>query len=335
MTVNLSGRSFLKLLDFTPEEIDYLLDLSAEFKRLKASRTPHRLLEGRNVALIFEKTSTRTRSSFEVAAHDLGMGSVYIGPGSSQLGTKESVEDTAKVMGRMYDGIEYRGFGQEVVEELAANAGVPVWNGLTTEFHPTQMLADVLTAREVFGRDLRGRKLTFFGDAGNNVGNSLMVVCAKLGIDFCACGPSKQMPSEGLVATCRAIAERTGSTITLTEDVEEGARDASVLYTDIWVSMGEPAELWEERISLLEPYRVTSDVMAQARPDAIFLHCLPSFHDTKTTVGSQIAERFGVREMEVTDEVFRSERSHVFDEAENRMHTIKAVMYATLKDPEE
>ena len=335
MTVNLSGRSFLKLLDFTPEEIEYLLDLSAEFKRLKKARTPHRLLEGRNVALIFEKTSTRTRSSFEVAAHDLGRGAVYIGPGSSQLGTKESVEDTAKVMGRMYDGIEYRGFGQEVVEELAANAGVPVWNGLTTEFHPTQMLADVLTAREVFGRDLKGRKLTFFGDAGNNVGNSLMVVCAKLGIDFCACGPKRQMPDDELVATCRAIAEGRGSTITLTEDVEEGARDASVLYTDIWVSMGEPAELWEERISLLEPYRVTADVMAQARPDAIFLHCLPSFHDTKTAVGAQIAERFGVREMEVSDEVFRSERSHVFDEAENRMHTIKAVMYATLKNPEE
>ena len=335
MTVNLSGRSFLKLLDFTPEEIEYLLDLSAEFKRLKKARTPHRLLEGRNVALIFEKTSTRTRSSFEVAAHDLGMGAVYIGPGSSQLGTKESVEDTAKVMGRMYDGIEYRGFGQEVVEELAANAGVPVWNGLTTEFHPTQMLADVLTAREVFGRDLKGRKLTFFGDAGNNVGNSLMVVCAKLGIDFCACGPKRQMPDDELVATCRAIAEGRGSTITLTEDVEEGARDASVLYTDIWVSMGEPAELWEERISLLEPYRVTADVMAQARPDAIFLHCLPSFHDTKTAVGAQIAERFGVREMEVSDEVFRSERSHVFDEAENRMHTIKDVMYATLKNPEE
>ena len=335
MTVNLSGRSFLKLLDFTPEEIEYLLDLSAEFKRLKKARTPHRLLEGRNVALIFEKTSTRTRSSFEVAAHYLGMGAVYIGPGSSQLGTKESVEDTAKVMGRMYDGIEYRGFGQEVVEELAANAGVPVWNGLTTEFHPTQMLADVLTAREVFGRDLKGRKLTFFGDAGNNVGNSLMVVCAKLGIDFCACGPKRQMPDDELVATCRAIAEGRGSTITLTEDVEEGARDASVLYTDIWVSMGEPAELWEERISLLEPYRVTADVMAQARPDAIFLHCLPSFHDTKTAVGAQIAERFGVREMEVSDEVFRSERSHVFDEAENRMHTIKAVMYATLKNPEE
>ena len=335
MDDRLKGRDFLKLLDFTPDEIRYLIDLSAELKKFKKNRVSHRYLEGMNVALIFEKTSTRTRSSFEVAAHDLGMGAVYIGPGSSQLGTKESVEDTAKVMGRMYDGIEYRGFGQEVVEELAANAGVPVWNGLTTEFHPTQMLADVLTAREVFGRDLKGRKLTFFGDAGNNVGNSLMVVCAKLGIDFCACGPKRQMPDDELVATCRAIAEGRGSTITLTEDVEEGARDASVLYTDIWVSMGEPAELWEERISLLEPYRVTADVMAQARPDAIFLHCLPSFHDTKTAVGAQIAERFGVREMEVSDEVFRSERSHVFDEAENRMHTIKAVMYATLKNPEE
>ena len=335
MAVNLSGRSFLKLLDFSPSEIEYLLDLSDEFKRLKKAGTPHNFLEGKNVALIFEKTSTRTRSSFEVAAHDLGMGAIYIGPGSSQLGTKESVEDTAKVMGRIYDGIEYRGFGQEIVEELARNAGVPVWNGLTTEFHPTQMLADIMTASEVFGRDeLKGRKLTFFGDAGNNVGNSLMVVCSKLGIDFCACGPKKQMPSAELVETCRELARESGSKITLTEDVEEGARDASIVYTDIWVSMGEPADLWAERIKLLEPYRVTSDVMAMASPDAIFLHCLPSFHDTKTKIGAQIAEKFGVTEMEVSDEVFRSERSHVFDEAENRMHTIKAVMYSTLKGPE-
>ncbi|MGI6755361.1 MAG: ornithine carbamoyltransferase [Atopobiaceae bacterium] len=335
MAHDLSGRSFLKLLDFTSEDINYLLDLSAHFKQLKRKHLPHRYLEGKNVALIFEKTSTRTRSSFEVAAHDLGMGATYIGPGSSQLGTKESVEDTAKVMGRMFDGIEYRGFGQEIVEELAEHAGVPVWNGLTTEFHPTQMLADVLTAQEVFGKDLAGRKLTFFGDAGNNVGNSLMVVCAKLGIDFCACGPKEQMPDAALVETCKKIAAETGSTITLTEDPEEGARGASILYTDIWVSMGEPQELWAERIRLLEPYRVTQTLMDAANKDAIFLHCLPSFHDTKTEIGARIAREFGVTEMEVSDEVFRGEKSHVFDEAENRMHTIKAVMYATLKESEQ
>ncbi len=332
MGVSLSGRSFLKLLDFTPDEINYLLDLSEDFKRLKRAGVPHRSLEGKNVALIFEKTSTRTRSAFEVAAMDLGMGSVYVGPGSSQLGGKESVEDTARVMGRMFDGIEYRGFGQDIVEELGACAGVPVWNGLTTEFHPTQMLADIMTAGEVFGRkNLPGRKLTFFGDAQNNVANSLMVVCAKLGIDFCACGPKEQMPADELVATCRAIAAENGSKITLTEDVEEGARGASIIYTDIWVSMGEPAEIWEERIRLLKPYQVNSALMAMAEPDAIFMHCLPSFHDTKTTVGADMAKRFGITEMEVTDEVFRSKRSVVFDEAENRMHTIKAVMYATLK----
>lgn len=332
MPISLSGRSFLKLLDFTPDEIRYLLDLSADLKRLKRAGVPHRYLEGKNVALIFEKTSTRTRSSFEVGAMDLGMGAVYIGPGSSQMGTKESIEDTARVLGRIYDGIEYRGFEQQKVEDLARFSGVPVWNGLTTEFHPTQMLADMLTAREVFGKhDLRGRKLTFFGDAQNNVANSLMVVCAKLGLDFCACGPAEQMPSAELVEACREVAAQSGSTITLTDDPEEGARGASILYTDIWVSMGEPAELWERRIGLLEPYRVTSELMGLAEGDAIFLHCLPSFHDTNTTVGEQIHERFGLTEMEVTDEVFRSPASKVFDEAENRLHTIKAVMYATLK----
>ncbi|MGN0286834.1 MAG: ornithine carbamoyltransferase [Atopobiaceae bacterium] len=332
MGVNISGRSFLKLLDYTPAEIEYLLDLADEFKRLKRAGVPHRYLEGKNVALIFEKTSTRTRSSFEVGAMDLGMGAVYIGPGQSQLGNKESVEDTARVMGRIFDGIEYRGFDQSIVEDLARYSGVPVWNGLTTQFHPTQMLADIMTASEVFGRrNLRGRKLTFFGDAGNNVGNSLMVVCAKLGMDFCACGPKEQMPDAELVKTCREVAAQTGSTITLTEDVHEGAKGASVLYTDIWVSMGEPAELWAQRIKLLEPYRVTKELMAEAEPDAIFLHCLPSFHDTNTTIGQKIAQQFGVTQMEVTDEVFRSPQSHVFDEAENRLHTIKAVMYATLK----
>ena len=261
---------------------------------------------------------------------DLGMGVTYLEPGSSQMGNKESIEDTARVLGRMYDGIEYRGFAQEKVETLGKYAGVPVWNGLTTEFHPTQMLADILTAREEFG-DLRGRKLTFMGDAGNNVANSLMVVCAKLGIDFCACGPKAQMPADELVKTCREIASENGSSILLTEDVDEGVKGASVIYTDIWVSMGEPAELWAERIKLLEPYRVTKDVMAKAADNAIFMHCLPSFHDTNTTIGAEIAEQFGVTEMEVANEVFEGPRSRVFDEAENRMHTIKAVMDATLK----
>ena len=261
---------------------------------------------------------------------DLGMGVTYLDPGSSQMGKKESIEDTARVLGRMYDGIEFRGFEQADVEELAEKSGVPVWNGLTTEFHPTQMLADILTVCEEFGNP-KGRKLTFMGDAGNNVANSLMVVCAKLGIDFCACGPEKQMPAPELVEQCRAIAAENGSTITLTEDVAEGARNASVIYTDIWVSMGEPDSLWAERIKLLKPYQVTADVMAKAAPDAIFMHCLPSFHDTKTTIGADIAKKFGITEMEVTNEVFEGPQSRVFDEAENRMHTIKAVMYATLK----
>ncbi len=330
MPKNLSGRNFLKLLDFTTEEIRYLLDLSKELKHLKLTNTPHRYLEGKNIVLLFEKTSTRTRCSFEVAGRDLGMGVTYLDPGSSQMGKKESIEDTARVLGRMYDGIEYRGYAQSIVEELAEYAGVPVWNGLTTEFHPTQMLADLLTIEENFGT-LKGLNFVFMGDAGNNVGNSLMVVCAKLGINFVACGPAKQMPSAELIETCRKIAAENGSTVEITEDVKEGTKGAHVIYTDIWVSMGEPAELWAERIKLLEPYRVTKEVMANADPEAIFMHCLPSFHDLKTTIGKDIYDKFGLKEMEVTDEVFESRASKVFDEAENRMHTIKAVMYATLK----
>ena len=330
MGVNLSGRNFLKLLDFTPAEIRYLLDLAKGFKDMKRNGVPHDYLRGKNIVLLFEKTSTRTRCSFEVAGRDLGMGVTYLDPGSSQMGKKESIEDTARVLGRMYDGIEYRGFAQSIVEDLAANAGVPVWNGLTTEFHPTQMMADIMTAEENFG-NMKGKKLVFMGDAGNNVGNSLMVVCAKLGINFVACGPAKQMPSAELIETCRKIAAENGSTVEITEDVKEGTKGAHVIYTDIWVSMGEPAELWAERIKLLEPYRVTKEVMANADPEAIFMHCLPSFHDTNTTIGADIAKQFGVTEMEVADEVFEGPQSRVFDEAENRMHTIKAVMYATLK----
>ena len=330
MGVNLSGRNFLKLLDFTPAEIRYLLDLAKGFKDMKRNGVPHDYLRGKNIVLLFEKTSTRTRCSFEVAGRDLGMGVTYLDPGSSQMGKKESIEDTARVLGRMYDGIEYRGFAQSIVEDLAANAGVPVWNGLTTEFHPTQMLADIMTAEENFG-NMKGKKLVFMGDAGNNFGNSLMVVCAKLGINFVACGPAKQMPSAELIETCRKIAAENGSTVEITEDVKEGTKGAHVIYTDIWVSMGEPAELWAERIKLLEPYRVTKEVMANADPEAIFMHCLPSFHDTNTTIGADIAKQFGVTEMEVADEVFEGPQSRVFDEAENRMHTIKAVMYATLK----
>ena len=329
--ISLSGRSFLKLLDFTPDEIRYLLELSADLKAKKHAHEPHRYLEGKNIVLLFEKTSTRTRCSFEVGGMDLGMGVTYLDPGSSQMGKKESIEDTARVLGRMFDGIAYRGFEQSTVETLAAFSGVPVWNGLTTEFHPTQMLADILTMQEEFGVDLRGRKLTFMGDARNNVGNSLMVVCSKLGIDFCACGPEENMPADELVSTCREVASETGSTITLTSDVSEGARGASAIYTDIWVSMGEPDDLWEQRIKLLSPYQVSAEVMAQAEPDAIFMHCLPSFHDTHTTIGADIAKKFGLPEMEVTNEVFEGPQSRVFDEAENRMHTIKAVMYATLK----
>lgn len=330
LPVNLQGKSFLKLLDFSSEEIRYLINLSKEFKQQKLTRTPHQYLTGKNIALIFEKTSTRTRCAFEVAASDLGMGSTYLEPSTSQIGKKESIEDTVRVLGRFYDGIEYRGFSQEVVEEMAAKAGVPVWNGLTDEFHPTQMLADILTIEENFVTS-KGLNVTFMGDARNNVANSLMVVCAKLGINFTACGPTHLMPEATLVETCKAIANENHSTITLTDSVEKGCTNADVIYTDIWVSMGEPDDVWAERIQLLKPYQVNQDVMNLANDEAIFLHCLPSYHDLNTKVAQDIHEKFGLTEMEVTDEVFESKQSKVFDEAENRMHTIKAVIYATLK----
>ena len=330
MGVNLSGRSFLKLLDLTTEEIEYLLKLSKNFKDMKRAGVPHRYLEGKNIVLLFQKTSTRTRCAFEVGGMDLGMGVTYLDPGSSQMGKKESIEDTARVLGRFYDGIEFRGFAQTDVEELAANAGVPVWNGLTTEWHPTQMLADVLTMQENFNYDLKGRTVVFMADAANNVARSMMVVCAKLGMNFVACAPETNWPEAELVEECRAIAAEHGATVKLTADVKEGCTNADVIYADVWVSMGEPDEVWGERIKNLEPYRVTKEVMGYAKEDAIFLHCLPSFHDTNTTIGAQKAEQFGITEMEVADDVFESKQSKVFDEAENRMHTIKAVMYATL-----
>ena len=329
MPVNLRGKSYLKLLDFTPAQIRYLLDLSKDFKRMKRSGAPHRYLEGKNIVLLFEKTSTRTRCSFEVAATQEGAHVTYLDANSSQMGKKESIADTARVLGRMYDGIEYRGYSQKTVEDLAKYAGVPVWNGLTDEFHPTQMLADLLTIEEHFGY-LKGIRFTYMGDARNNMGNSLMVACAKMGLHFTACAPKELFPAEDLVEECRKIAQETGATIRLTEDVKEGTADADVLYTDIWVSMGEPDEVWESRIRLLKPYQVNAAAMANAKPTAIFMHCLPSFHDTNTTIGAQIAEKYGISEMEVTDEVFEAKRSLVFDEAENRMHTIKAVIYATL-----
>ena len=328
--MNLKGRSFLKLLDFTPEEILYLVDLAAELKEKKKKGILTKdLHEGKNVALIFEKTSTRTRCSFEVAAHDLGMGTTYLAPSGSQIGKKESIADTARVLGSMYEGIEYRGFEQEIVEELAKYAGVPVWNGLTNEFHPTQMLADVLTIKEKIGR-IKGVKLTYMGDARYNTGNSLMVVCAKLGMHFTACTTKKYFPDEELVSKCRLMAEKSGGSITLTEDVTAGTKEADVIYTDVWVSMGEPESVWEERIRELSPYQVNSKVMKNAGENAIFMHCLPAFHDLKTKIGREMAEKFHVKEMEVTDEVFESPASVVFEEAENRMHTIKAVMAATL-----
>ena len=327
--MNLKGRNFLTLKDFTPEEIIYLIDLAEDYKKKKKKGIAVDTFKGKNVALIFEKTSTRTRCSFEVAAHDLGMGTTYLDPSGSQIGKKESIADTARVLGRMYDGIEYRGFGQEIVEELAKYAGVPVWNGLTNEYHPTQMLADMLTIREHFG-DLKGRKLVYMGDARYNMGNSLMVVCAKLGLHFTACTTKEYFPNEELVKQCEEYAKASGGSITLTEDAIGGTKDADVIYTDVWVSMGEPDEVWEERIKALSPYKVTSDIMKNAGEKAIFLHCLPAFHDLKTKIGKQIYEKFGVTDMEVTDEVFESEQSLVFDEAENRMHTIKAVMAATL-----
>ena len=331
MPISLSGRNYLKLLDFTPDEIRYLISLAKQFKALKLAGTPHKYLEGKNIVLLFEKTSTRTRCSFEVAGHDLGLGVTYLDPGSSQMGKKESIEDTARVLGRMFDGIEYRGYGQEIVENLAAHAGVPVWNGLTNEFHPTQMIADMLTLEENFPEGIKGKKLVFMGDAENNVANSLMVVCAKLGLHFVACGPEERMPNAELVSTCRDLARESGGSVTLTSSVEEACTGADVVYTDIWVSMGEPAELWEDRIKLLSPYQVNSRVIDLMAPTGIFMHCLPAFHDTETTIGAEIAERFGITEMEVTDEVFRGPRSRVFDEAENRMHSIKAIIYATLK----
>ena len=332
--VNLYKRNFLKLLDYSSEEIRYLLDLSMKFKKMKQEGTPHRYLQGKNIVLLFEKTSTRTRCAFEVAGRDLGMGVTYLDPGSSQMGKKESIEDTAKVLGRMYDGIEYRGYAQEIVETLAENAGVPVWNGLTTEYHPTQMLADIMTIEENFGH-LKGIKLVYMGDARNNVANSLMVVSAKMGIHFTCCGPKELWPSNELVSKCKQIAEESGAVINLTEDPMEASKDADVLYTDVWVSMGEDASVWEERINLLQKYQINKDIMNNAKENAIFLHCLPSFHDLKTTIGKEIHDKFGLKEMEVTDEVFTSSHSKVFDEAENRMHTIKAVMYATMSDRNE
>ena len=329
MAVNLRGKSYLKLLDFTSAEIRYLLDLSKDFKSMKRSGVPHKYLDGKNIVLLFEKTSTRTRCSFEVAGRDLGMGVTYLDPGSSQMGKKESIPDTARVLGRMYDGIEYRGYSQQLVEELAKYSGVPVWNGLTDQFHPTQMLADLLTIEEKLGR-LKGINFTYMGDARNNMGNSLMVACAKMGLNFTACAPKALFPAQELVDTCRAIAAENGCTVTLTEDVREGTANADVIYTDIWVSMGEPEGVWAERISLLTPYQVNAAAMKNAKDTAIFMHCLPSFHDTRTTIGAEIAQKFGISEMEVTDEVFEGRQSVVFDEAENRMHTIKAVMYATL-----
>jgi ornithine carbamoyltransferase len=328
--MNLKGRSFLKLLDYTPEEILYLLDLAAMLKEKKHKGEVHDVLRGRNVALIFEKTSTRTRCSFEVGAHDLGMGTTYLDPKASQIGTKESIIDTANVLGRMFEGIEYRGFEQQKVEDLAKYAGVPVWNGLTNEFHPTQMLADVLTIKEKLGR-IKGVKLTYMGDARYNMGNSLMVVSAKLGMHFTACTNKAYFPEKSLVDQCLDIAKDTGATITLTESVEEGTHDADVIYTDVWVSMGEPSEVWKERIDALLPYQVNQKAMANAKKDAIFMHCLPAYHDLNTQVGRDVHDQFGLSELEVTDEVFNSPQSVVFDEAENRMHTIKAVMAATLR----
>lgn len=329
MNINLKGRSFLTLLDYTTEEIAYLLDLSAKLKQIKRNKTEHPKLPNRNIALIFEKDSTRTRCAFEVAAYDLGMGVTYLGPSGSQIGKKESIKDTARVLGRMFDGIEYRGFAQETVEILSEYSGVPVWNGLTDEYHPTQILADFLTIQEHFG-SLKGIKFAYLGDARNNMANSLMVGSAKMGLDFRSVAPKTLWQNEELVERCREIAKETGAKITLTEDVDEGVRDADVIYTDVWLSMGESEEAWKERIDLLLPYQVNKKIMQAASPDAIFLHCLPAFHNHETTIGKEICEKFNLEALEVTDEVFESEQSKVFEEAENRLHTIKAVIYATL-----
>lgn len=329
--MTLKGRNFLKMMDFTPEEILYLVDLSAELKEKKHLGIIHDSLVGKNIALIFEKTSTRTRCSFEVAAHDLGMHVTYLDPSGSQIGKKESIADTARVLGRMFDGIEYRGYGQDIVEELAKYAGVPVWNGLTNESHPTQMIADMLTIREHLGH-LKGVKFVYMGDARYNMGNSLMVTCAKLGMNFVACTNPKYYPDKKLVDYCVDVASATGATITLTDNVAAATKDADVIYTDVWVSMGEPEEVWAERINDLKPYQVNEKAFENAKDSAIFMHCLPAFHDLKTTIGKQVYEKFGLSELEVTDEVFEGSRSVVFDEAENRMHSIKAVMKATLSD---
>lgn len=326
--MNLKGRDFLTLLDYTPEEIAYLVDLAAELKAKKKAGVLHDVLRGKNVALIFEKTSTRTRCSFEVAAHDLGMGSTYLDPTGSQIGKKESIADTAQVLCGMFDGIEYRGYGQEIVNELAKYSTVPVWNGLTNEFHPTQILADFLTIKEHFGK-LAGLKFAYMGDARYNMGNSLMIGCAKMGLHFVACAPKAYWPAPELVEKCKAIATETGATITLSDDTDV-VKDADVVYTDVWVSMGEPVEVWAERIEALAPYQVNTELMAKAKPTAVFMHCLPAYHDHKTAVGKEMGEKFGRDAMEVTDEVFTGPQSIVFQEAENRMHTIKAVMAATL-----
>ena len=326
--MNLKGRDFLTLLDYTPEEIAYLVDLAAELKAKKKAGVLHDVLRGKNVALIFEKTSTRTRCSFEVAAHDLGMGSTYLDPTGSQIGKKESIADTAQVLCGMFDGIEYRGYGQEIVNELAKYSTVPVWNGLTNEFHPTQILADFLTIKEHFGK-LAGLKFAYMGDARYNMGNSLMIGCAKMGLHFVACAPKAYWPAPELVEKCKAIAAETGATITLSDDTD-AVKDADVVYTDVWVSMGEPVEVWAERIEALAPYQVNTELMAKAKPTAVFMHCLPAYHDHKTAVGKEMGEKFGRDAMEVTDEVFTGPQSIVFQEAENRMHTIKAVMAATL-----
>ena len=327
--MNLKGKSFLKLLDFTPAEMEYLLDLAADLKAKKKAGIPHKLCEAKNIVLLFEKDSTRTRCAFEVAGHDLGMGVTYLGPTGSQMGKKESIADTARVLGRMYDGIEYRGFGQTIVEDLAKYAGVPVWNGLTNEFHPTQILADFLTIREHFGC-LKGKKLVYCGDARYNMGDSLMVGCAKMGMHFVACAPEAYFPNAELIEACQAVAAETGAVLEFITDPMEATKNADVIYTDVWVSMGEPDSVWQERIEALKPYQVNKAMMENAGAQCRFMHCLPAFHDLNTTIGKQIHEKFGLTAMEVTDEVFESEQSIVFDEAENRMHTIKAVMAATL-----
>ena len=332
--MNFKGRDFLKLLDFSSEEIKYMLDVAAAFKRLKHNNIEHEYLKKKNVVLLFEKDSTRTRCAFETSSYDLGMHCTYLGPTGSQVGKKESIADTARVLSRMYQGIEYRGFDQKIVQELADYATVPVWNGLTNEFHPTQMLADFLTIKEHFG-SFKGLQLTFIGDARNNAGNSLMVTSAKLGVNFVACGPKELWPDPALVETCKKIAAENGSTITVTDNIDEGVKNSNILYADVWVSMGESADLWKKRIDLLKPYQLTMDVMKKAASNCIFMHALPSFHDTNTTIAKDIEKQFGLKEMEVTNEVFESDKSVVFDEAENRLHTIKTVMYLTLSDGEE